>query len=82
MEQRTEAEDLMTHVWFLLPDGSEVASDVTVLPRRGEVVRFGSDGPAYEVVQVEFIATTARPRFGVLSAKIVMRLSAVARPAA
>lgn len=72
----------MTHVWFLLPDGSEVASEVTVLPRRGDVIRFASDGQAYEVTQIEFIATTARPRRGVRYAKIVLRLAAVARPAA
>ena len=68
----------MIHVWFLLPDGTTVASQVAAVPRSGDVVRFASGGEAYEVTQVEHIATTQRPRRGMRYAKIVIRLSPVA----
>lgn len=70
----------MIHVWFVLDDGNRVASQVPVLPRRGDVVRFASDGQAYEVTQIEHIATTHGTRRGMRYVTILIRLSAVAAP--
>jgi hypothetical protein len=39
------------------------------------VVRFASDGEAFEVAQIEHIATPQGNRYGMRYAKIVIRLS-------
>ncbi|MEA2131525.1 MAG: hypothetical protein QOJ85_4416 [Solirubrobacteraceae bacterium] len=66
----------MLQLWFVLPDGRRVAGQVPQVPRRGDVVRFASDGEAYEVTQIEHIATPEGTRYGMRFAKIVIRLSA------
>ncbi|HEV7885100.1 MAG TPA: hypothetical protein VGO81_16120 [Solirubrobacteraceae bacterium] len=66
---------LMLQLWFVLPDGRRVAGQVPQVPRRGDVVRFASDGEAYEVAQIEHIATPEGNRYGMRYAKIVIRLS-------
>jgi hypothetical protein len=68
----------MILVWFVLADGTKLASQVVALPRPGDVVRFATDGEAYDVTQIEHIATTARPRLGMRYTKIVIRLSPTA----
>jgi hypothetical protein len=65
-------------LWFVLPDGRRVAGQVPQVPRRGDVVRFASDGVPYEVAQIEHIATPEGTRHGMRYAKIVIRLSASA----
>jgi hypothetical protein len=62
-------------LWFVLPDGRRVAGQVPQVPRRGDVVRFASDGEPYEVAQIEHIATPEGNRYGMRYAKIVVRLS-------
>lgn len=71
----------MIELWFVLPDGSQVAGQVPQVPRRGDVVRFASEGEAYEVMQIEHIATPQGNRYGKRYAKIVVRLSAKGGPA-
>jgi hypothetical protein len=66
---------LVIQLWFVLPDGSKVAGQVPQVPRRGDVVRFSSDGQAFEVAQIEHIATPEGNRYGMRYAKIVIRLS-------
>jgi hypothetical protein len=70
----------MVQLWFVLPDGSRVAGQVPQVPRRGDVVRFASDGEAFEVSQIEHIATRDGTRKGMRYAKIVIRLSAPGIP--
>jgi hypothetical protein len=59
-------------LWFVLPDGSKVASQVVQMPRRGDHVRFANGGAAYEVTQIEHIAA---PRSRMGYEKIVIRLA-------
>jgi hypothetical protein len=54
-----------------------VASEVSTLPRRGDLVRFADGGMAYEVAQIEHIATD-HSRSGLRHTTILMRLSAAA----
>jgi hypothetical protein len=67
-------------LWFVLPDGSQVVGQVPQMPRRGDIVRFASDGEAYEVMQSEHIATPQGTRHGMRYAKIIIRLSARGTP--
>jgi hypothetical protein len=68
-------------LWFVLPDGSKVAGAVHQMPRRGDVVRFADDGEAYEVMQIEHIATPQGTSHGMRYATIIVRLTAWGRPA-
>jgi hypothetical protein len=68
----------VTDLWFVLPDGTRVASQVLSVPRRGDIVRFAGDGEPYEVAQIEHIATTHGVRDGMRHVDIVIRLAAVA----
>jgi hypothetical protein len=49
--------------------------------RRGDVVRFADDGEAYEVMQIEHIATPQGTSHGMRYATIIVRLTACGRPA-
>jgi hypothetical protein len=68
----------VTHVWFVLPDGKRVATEVVTVPRRGDIVRFAGDGEPYEVALIEHVATRAGTRRGMRYANVVIRLDAVA----
>jgi hypothetical protein len=68
----------VTDLWFVLPDGTRVASQVPAVPRRGDVVRFAADGEPYEVAQIEHIAMTNGTHNGMRYANIIIRLAAVA----
>jgi hypothetical protein len=68
----------VTDLWFVLPDGTRMASQVPAVPRRGDIVRFAGDGEPYEVAQIEHIATTNGARNGMRYVNIVIRLAAVA----
>jgi hypothetical protein len=61
-------------VWFVLPDGTNVACNVMAIPRRGDTVRFAHDGQAYEVAEVEHIATPQGTSHGIRYTKVLMRL--------
>jgi hypothetical protein len=67
----------VAHVWFVLPDGKRVATEVVSVPRRGDVVRFARDGEPYEVTLIEHIATRGGTRRGMRYGNIVIRLSAM-----
>ena len=71
----------MTHVWFVLPDGERLATEVVTVPRRGDIVRFAGDGEPYEVAVIEHIATRAGTRRGMRYTNILIRLNAVAAQA-
>jgi hypothetical protein len=68
----------VTDLWFVLPNGTRIASQVPAVPRRGDVVRFAGDGEPYEVAQIEHIAMTKGARRGMRYVNIVIRLAAVA----
>lgn len=63
-------------MWFVLPDGTNVVSHVAAVPRRGDTVRFASDGQAYEITRVEHIATAQGTSHGMRYTRIIMLLSA------
>jgi hypothetical protein len=69
------------HVWFVLPDGDRVATQAELAPRRGDIVRFASDGAAYEVAQIEHIATPQGRRHGMRYTQIIVRLAPMPPPA-
>jgi hypothetical protein len=71
----------VTHVWFVLPDGKRLATQVLTVPRPGDVVRFAGDGEPYEVELIEHIATREGTRRGMRYVKILIRLSAMAAEA-
>ena len=68
-------------MWFVLPDGSRVATEVVSVPRRGDIVRFAGDGEPYEVALIEHIATRAGTRRGMRYGTLLIRLHAVAAQA-
>jgi hypothetical protein len=68
-------------LWFVLPNGSKVAGAVHQMPRRGDVVRLEDDGAAYEVMQIEHIATPQGKSRGIRYTQIIVRLTEWGRPA-